>query len=258
MKRQKQLPPYSADEIAADPDLAAALVRDAEPLLAIERQIKVLREQKADLFDDLRCSRFKPEYAKAWVATQMPDEEKDAVRAEKAIELARVVAAMDGVKASQARARAGVRPRGAMPAPRQEEIDQETGEVLGDAPAPAAETSSHGSPELNEDAAKLEAMGQDPGPTLEDLTLADDEAMAGSGNFSPEAAAETNRITRAIAEQFGRGAETTRATSSPEAASTRTPLRTLPPRTPEPAPDWPEMPAGLDRSRQAEIGEAAE
>lgn len=205
MAKAPKLPPYSADEIAADPDLAAALVRDAEPLLAIERQIKVLREQKADLFDDLRCSRFKPEYAKAWVATQMPDEEKDAARAEKAIELAHVVAAMDGVKASQARARAGVRPRGAMPAPRQEEIDQETGEVLGDAPA----------------------------PTETPMT-------------AEEAAAHLARITGATEVMVnGRSAYPA-------------PLRTLPPRVPEPAPAWPEMPAGLDRSRQAEISEAAE
>lgn len=30
-----------------------------------------------------------------------------------------------------------------------------------------------------------------------------------------------------------------------------TPLRSIPPSIPEPAPDWPEMPAGLDRNRQA-------
>lgn len=30
---------------------------------------------------------------------------------------------------------------------------------------------THGSPELDEDAAKLEAMGQDPGPTVEELDL---------------------------------------------------------------------------------------
>lgn len=34
-------------------------------------------------------------------------------------------------------------------------------------------------------------------------------------------------------------------------AAARSPLRSIPPRIPEPAPDWPEMPAGLDRSRQA-------
>lgn len=203
MAKAPKLPPYSADEIAADPDLAAALVRDAEPLLAIERQIKALREQKADLFDDLRCSRFKPEYAKAWVATQMPDEEKDAARAEKAIELARVVAAMDGVKASQARARAGVRPREAMPAPRQEEIDPETGEVLGDAPAPVPMTAE-------------------------------------------EAAAHLARITGATEVMVnGRSAYPA-------------PLRTLPPRVPEPAPEMPDLPAFLDRRNERVGQEAAE
>jgi hypothetical protein len=160
MSRQRKLPPYSADEIAADPELAAALVRDAEPLLAIEREMKALREQKADLFDDLRLARFKPEYAKAWVAAQMPDEEKDAARAEKAMELARVVAAMDVAQANKGRARAGVGARNAKPTPRQEAFDKDTGELLGDAQAPAGEIAGDdvgGSPDTSED-----------GPTRED------------------------------------------------------------------------------------------
>lgn len=197
MKRPKKLPPYSADEIAADPDLAAGLVRESEPLLAIERQIKLLREQKADLFDDLRLSRYKPEFAKAWVAAQMPDEEKDALRAEKAIELARVVAAMDVAKANGDRARAGARDT-RKPAARQDAFDNETGEVLGDAPAPAGEP-------------MVSIKGQEPMP------------------ISTFAA-----IVTAKAEQ----------------ARASTPLRTLPPRIPEPAPEMPDLPAFLDRRNE--------
>jgi hypothetical protein len=46
-------------------------------------------------------------------------------------------------------------------------------EILGDEPGPEkAAGSTHGSPELDEDARKLEAMGQDAGLTLEDLFAA--------------------------------------------------------------------------------------
>lgn len=43
---------------------------------------------------------------------------------------------------------------------------------------------THGSPELDADAAKLEALGADPGPTLEDLgvsNLVDCEVCRGTG-----------------------------------------------------------------------------
>lgn len=40
------------------------------------------------------------------------------------------------------------------------------------------------------------------------------------------------------------------ASASSPVAEIRTPLRSIAPRVPAPVPDWPEMPAGLDRSRQ--------
>jgi hypothetical protein len=53
------------------------------------------------------------------------------------------------------------------------EVEDLFNEILGDEPGPEkAAGSTHGSPELDEDARKLEAMGQDAGLTLEDLFAA--------------------------------------------------------------------------------------
>lgn len=220
MKRKKGL--YTAAEIDASPQLATELLAFSNENLDIDQQIQILRDQKADLFERMRDASFDPAHAKAWSAEKLKDEEKEAIKREKRTEAALIVETLAATET--AKGRAGARARNAAKAAGQEKFDAETGEVLGDAPAPA----------------------------VEDAALATDEVMAGSGNFSPAAAAETNRITRAIAESFGRGAETTTATSGPAKACA--PYR-IEPRIPEPAPEMPDLPAFLDRSRKAEAAE---
>lgn len=209
---------YSVGEIDSSPQLATELLSYGNECVDIDQQIQILREQKADLFERMRDSSFDPAHAKAWSAEKLKDEEKEALKREKRTEAELIVETLAATET--AKGRAGARARNAAKAASQEKIDPTTGEVLGDAPAPTPDSLG-----------PLRHQEEQPSPS-EPRSLTDraPEDTSRSACANPAAA-------QVVTGQSGMTA-------------TRQPLRTLPPRVPEPAPEMPDLPAFLDRRNE--------
>jgi hypothetical protein len=212
-KRKKGF--YSAAEIDASPQLAAELLTYGNECVDIDEQIQTLREQKADLFERMRDSSFDPAHARAWSAEKLKDEEKEALKREKRTEAELIVETLAATET--AKGRAGARARSEAKAARQEKTshDPETGEI-------------------QEPTVSLDGKGSMP-----------------LGQFMTVANALESPIGRAVAAGFIAGAKLDQHKGEPPQAE-RPPLRRIEPRTPEPAPDMPDLPSFLDRRNQQE------
>jgi uncharacterized protein (UPF0335 family) len=122
-----------------------------------------------------------------------------------------------------------------------ETFDKDTGEVLGDAPAPAGETSETGEVRAVDGAANAETSSS--------------EALCEHGAGAPMHPQDPapQPIGQTAIDHLARVVATTEVLVNGRQA-----LRTLPPRVPEPAPEMPDLPAFLDRRNEQAEQEAAE